>query len=241
MLTENPRKEIEAAIAAGDLNKLLGIGGMLHGHYCPFLAMGVKAGALALQKLRARSTGMEDLIALVETNNCFSDGVQMTTGCTFGNNALIFRDIGKTAFSLVTRSGEGLRIRVRAERVMRERSPEAAALFEKVVVRREGTDAESRRLSSLWSELSFRVIELPAEEVFEVAKVSLAVPPYARIFSNAVCSVCGESVMETRVRFKDGKPVCLACSDHEYYQLAGDGVSTVRGEPPVVSMKRESG
>ena len=32
---ENPRQEIEDAIAAGDLNRLLMISGMLHGHFCP--------------------------------------------------------------------------------------------------------------------------------------------------------------------------------------------------------------
>ncbi|MBN2352641.1 MAG: TraR/DksA C4-type zinc finger protein [Spirochaetales bacterium] len=228
MDVENPRREIEEAVAAGDLTTLLKTSGMLHGHFCPFLAAGVKAGALAMRELRARSTGMEDLLAIVETNNCFSDGVQMTTGCTFGNNALIFRDCGKTAFSLVARDGEGLRVRVRAERVMQERSPEATALFEKVVVKRAGGAEEGRRLSALWRELSFRVIGLPDEEVLDVARVSVEVPPYARIFASATCSVCGESVMETRARFKDGKPVCLDCSGQEYGRLAGDGISIGR-------------
>jgi formylmethanofuran dehydrogenase subunit E len=40
---DNPRQEIEEAIAAGDLSRLLRMTGMLHGHFCPFSAMGVKA------------------------------------------------------------------------------------------------------------------------------------------------------------------------------------------------------
>ncbi|MBN1838174.1 MAG: TraR/DksA C4-type zinc finger protein, partial [Spirochaetales bacterium] len=228
MTEENPRQEIEEAVAAGDLPKLLVISGMLHGHYCPYSALGVKAGARAMRELRTQSTGMEELVAIVETNNCFSDGIQIVTGCSFGNNALIFRDYGKTAFTLARRNGEGLRISVRADRVMEERSPEATQLFEKVVVERAGSEEEGRRLSSLWRQLSFQVIELPDEEVFDIQSVLIEVPSYARIFASATCSVCGESVMEPRARVRGGETLCLACSAQEYYQLAGDGITTVR-------------
>ena len=225
---ENPRQEIEDAIYAGDLHKLLQISGMLHGHYCSFSALGVKAGARAIKELGIRkSTGMEEVVAIVETNNCFSDGVQIVTGCSFGNNAFIYRDYGKTAFTLAHRSGEGVRISVRADRVMEERSPEASELWEKVVVKRGGTEADRKRLNKLWKELSFRVLALPDEEVFDIKKVNADVPAYARIFASIKCSVCGESIMEPRARMKEGKPICLPCSDQEYYQLAGDGISTV--------------
>jgi formylmethanofuran dehydrogenase subunit E len=135
---ENPREDIEKAVASGDLRTLLRISGMLHGHYCPFSALGVKAGTRAMRDLTATSTGMEELIAIVETNNCFSDGIQIVTGCTFGNNALIYRDFGKTAFTLAHRDGEGIRVAVKSDRVMEQRSEETTELFEKVVVRREG-------------------------------------------------------------------------------------------------------
>jgi formylmethanofuran dehydrogenase subunit E len=227
MNKENPRREIEDAIDAGDLNRLLKMNGMLHGHFCPFSAIGVKAAARAVQELGVRSTGMEEVVAIVETNNCFSDGVQFVTGCSFGNNALIYRDFGKTAFTLAKRSGEGIRISVRADRVMEERPPEATELWERVVVKRSGNEADSKRLSELWKELAFRILELPDEEVFDIKKVTVDIPAYARIFTSVKCSICGENVMEPRVRMKDGKPVCLACSNQGYYQLAGDGISTI--------------
>jgi formylmethanofuran dehydrogenase subunit E len=227
MNEENPRQEIEEAMDAGDLNRLLEMSGMLHGHFCPFSAMGVKAAARAVRELGVRSTGMEEVVAIVETNNCFSDGVQFVTGCSFGNNALIYRDFGKTAFTLAKRSGEGIRISVRADRVTEERPPEANELWEKVVVKRSGSEADSKRLNELWKELAFRVLELPDEEVFDIKKVTVDVPAYARIFTSVKCSVCGENTMEPRVRMKDGRPVCLACSNQEYYQLAGDGISTI--------------
>jgi formylmethanofuran dehydrogenase subunit E len=227
---QNPRQEIEEAIAAGDLPRLLRMNGMLHGHFCPFSAVGVKAAARAVRELDVKSRGMEDVVAIVETNNCFSDGVQFVTGCSFGNNALIYRDYGKTAFTLARRTGEAVRISVRADRVMAERSPEAVNLFQRVVVERGGTDAEREWLNELWQELAFRILELPDEDIFDIKRMTIDVPAYARMFGSVHCSVCGESVMEPRARLREGKPVCIPCSDQEYYQLAGDGIS-VRGGP----------
>jgi formylmethanofuran dehydrogenase subunit E len=226
---DNPRQEIEEAIAAGDLARLLRMTGMLHGHFCPFSAMGVKAAVRAVRELGVKSTGMEEVVAIVETNNCFSDGVQFVTGCSLGNNALIYRDYGKTAFTLAKRSGEAVRISVRADRVMEERTPEATQLFERVVVERSGTEIDRERLSELWKELSFKILGLPDEEVFDIKRITVEIPAYARIFANVNCSVCGENVMEPRARMKDGKPVCIPCSGQEYYQLAGDGISIVGG------------
>jgi formylmethanofuran dehydrogenase subunit E len=224
----NPRQEIEAAIAAGDLSRLLRMTGMLHGHFCPFSATGVKAAVRAVRELGVKSTGMEEVVAIVETNNCFSDGVQFVTGCSFGNNALIYRDYGKTAFTLARRSGEAIRVSVRAERVMEERTPEATQLFERVVIERGGTKTDKERLSELWKELSFKILALPDEEVFDINMMTVEVPTYARIFANVKCSVCGENVMEPRVRMKNSKPVCIPCSGQEYYQLSGDGISIVQ-------------
>jgi len=228
MTPVNPRKAIEDAIYAGDLPGLLQTSGMLHGHFCPFSALGVKAGARAVRDLGVRkSTGMEEVIAIVETNSCFSDGVQITTGCTFGNNALIYRDFGKTAFTLARRSGDGIRISVLADRVKAERTPETNELWEKVVVQRRGSDAERDRLNELWRDLSFRTLDLPDDEVFEARQVKVEVPSYARIFASVQCSVCGESIMEPRARIKNGKPVCIPCSGQAYYQLAGDGIAVI--------------
>jgi formylmethanofuran dehydrogenase subunit E len=226
---DNPREEVEQAIAAGELPKLLRMTGMLHGHFCPFSAIGVKAAVQAARELSVESRGTEEVIAIVETNNCFSDGVQFVTGCSFGNNGLIYRDYGKTAFTLARRGGDAVRISVRAEPVMEERSPEVTELFERVVVQRSGTDADRERLGKLWKELSFRILDLPDEEVFDIERVTIEVPAYARIFASVRCSVCGEDVMEPRARVKDGKPVCIPCAGQEYYQLAGDGISIIGG------------
>ena len=89
------RQPIETMIRSGDLEGLLRQAEAIHGHLCPFVSLGVKAGQYAMKHLDTGSTGMEEVVAIVECNNCFTDGIQVVTGCTFGNNALIFRDLGQ--------------------------------------------------------------------------------------------------------------------------------------------------
>jgi len=135
-LPKNPRAPIEAMIREGDLEGLLKKAGELHGHFCPYVALGVRAGYGALKALGIeRNLGMEEVVAIVETNNCFSDGVQMTTGCSFANNALIYYDLGKTAVTVARRDGQAVRVAVRA---IREKGLRAALLLKRA---RDAADA----------------------------------------------------------------------------------------------------
>ncbi|MBE9570977.1 MAG: TraR/DksA C4-type zinc finger protein [Proteobacteria bacterium] len=229
---QNPRHVIRESIISGNLLKLLKKAGEFHGHFCPYLALGVKAGCRAVIDLGANSTGMEEVIAIIETNNCFSDGIQFVTGCTFGNNALIYRDYGKTAVTLAQRSsGAGIRVSVKADNhFLEEREPEAMRLFQTVVVNRKGTEDDRAKLMELWGQASFNMLDIPDSELFEVKKVTVEIPGYARIFDSVKCSICGENIMEPRVKVKDGRHVCIPCSGQEYYQLAGDGICLRRHE-----------
>jgi formylmethanofuran dehydrogenase subunit E len=225
---EHPRQEIEHAVAQGDQRKLLRLGGLIHGHYCPGLAMGVKAAYCAVRELRAKSTGMEEVLAIVETNSCFADGVQMVTGCTIGNNALIYRDYGKTAVTLAWRTGEAVRVSIKPDGLaLEKREPEAWALFNKVVKERSGTEEENKRLRHVWLETAFKVLDIPEDQLLSITRLKIEVPEYAHIFSSAKCAVCGENIMEPRARLKNGQSVCLPCSGQSYYQLAGDGISLI--------------
>src|SRR6056297_2881349 len=135
---KTPRYRINKMIKYQNMHDLLLKAGELHGHYCPYLALGVRASADALNRLNANSDGMEDLLAVVETNSCFSDGVQYTAGTTFGNNSLIYRDFGKTAVTFVKRgdSTENLRYYLKDSDLIEREYPKAAELFKKVIADR---------------------------------------------------------------------------------------------------------
>ena len=224
----NPRAATEALIRQGDLEGLLRKAGELHGHFCPYVALGVRAGYLALTALGIeQNLGMEEVLSIVETNNCFSDGIQVVTGCTFANNALIYRDLGKTGVTVAKRDGTAVRVALRADYSERfdARYPEAAALFARIVrERQEPTREEQTRLMQLWAETSERQLDVPADELFTVQHLQIEVPAYAPILDSARCAICGESVMESRARLVDGQPACIACALAPTYQLDGSGI-----------------
>lgn len=223
------RNEIERLIEVGNLAGLLNKAGELHGHLCNYLTYGVIAGYIAVHELGVKSTGMEEVIAIIETNNCFSDGVQMVTGCSFGNNALTYRDLGKTAVTVAKRDGVAIRIALDPDfEDSREKEyPEAHELWNRIVVRREkATPEEQGRMMRLFAEMSINELSKPVDEMFRIKRMKITVPEYAPIFASVRCSICGEKVMETRARLKEGKAVCMGCAGGEHYVLDGRGISS---------------
>jgi len=70
-------------------DELYKAGLLLHGHKCPAMPMGLRAGLAALEALGVERATDGQLTALVEIDRdhcatCYADGVQMATGCTFG-------------------------------------------------------------------------------------------------------------------------------------------------------------
>jgi formylmethanofuran dehydrogenase subunit E len=226
------RTEIEEMIDRNDLPGLLKKAGELHGHFCNYLAYGVIGGLYAIKKLGVTNTGMEEIIAIVETNNCFSDGIQMITGCSFGNNALIYRDYGKTAATISRRDGQAIRLVLNPEfeDSREEEYPEAYELFDKLVVKREeGSPEEFGRFMGLFAEMSVRELNVPAEKAFLIKEEKIELPAFAPIFDSVKCEVCGENVMKSRAVERDGKYRCIACSKDEHFELNGSGIMQRRG------------
>lgn len=195
-----------------------------HGHVCPFLALGIKMSDIAMKKIGIKSENIsslgEDILAIVETNNCIADGVQIATGCTLGNNSLIYFDLGKNAVTLTKRSNwEGVRVYIDAEKLNQKHiSSEAKELFNKVVVKREGGKEEALKLTMIWEETGWKMLEL-SEEEFEIEIVKVEPIERAPIFESLKCKKCGELAMATRI--KDG--LCLKCMGN-YYAVVGRGI-----------------
>jgi len=225
------RTEIESMIDNDDLAGLLHRTALIHGHHCVGSVMGVIAGHYAMKALDVKeNTGMEHVIAVVETNNCFSDGIQMVTGCSFGNNSMVYRDYGKTAFSLVKRSGEGVRLSTRPDLgdLLKDKDPETQRLYKEIVNQRDATPEEEERMMELNRRHCFNVLEIPAEKIFKIENVKVELPSYSRILESRVCPVCGEKYMETKGVERGGQHLCLGCGGGEYGQLDWAGIGIVK-------------
>jgi len=229
----DPREEVKELLRASDLAALLRQAARLHGHYCPGLAFGVKAGHAALQRLGFENTGMEELVAVVECNNCFVDGVQMTTGCSLGNNALIYKDLGKTAVTIMSRkTGSAVRIALKPRQWEREyasdKDKEAADLFRQVVKERQKDPEASRRMKELFREKSFETVTMSEEELFDIRDVPATFPEYAPIVDSETCEICGEEFMGTKKAEDNGDPVCMACAGAHCMAVLGPGICVLK-------------
>ncbi|MFZ5451180.1 MAG: FmdE family protein [Thermodesulfobacteriota bacterium] len=221
------RQHLEAMIRNQNLEGLLEQAETLHGHLCPFVGLGVKAGQYAMTVLNRQNTGMEEVVAIVECNNCFTDGIQAVTGCTFGNNALIFRDLGKNAVTVARREdGKAVRLVVRPDYRdnLMAKYPAAEPLFQKIVAERQGTPEELHRFHHIWGAIARRELQTPLEEQFHIQEKTITMPEYARIVNSLICDSCGEQIMATKSVEGNGRTLCRVCAGGRVYVLNGQGI-----------------
>ncbi len=222
---KHPRSELLQLIRSWNLKEIIKQAAILHGHFCPGLAIGTIAGAFLVKEMSWNPDGMENILVIAETNNCALDGVQFTTGCSIGNNSLIYRDYGKTAFTMTKRDGEGVRL------VLRENyqdyfgdNNDFQELFQKVIKERSGTEKDMNEFKRLARETALRILDVDVEKLFKIEQVKFKIPEYAPIHESIICSRCQESTMATRVIPKNGSVLCVSCANNEYYELNGHGI-----------------
>lgn len=222
----SPRKLILSNIWSGRTDRLMLDAAQIHGHFCPGVAMGVMMATRAMQIIRSNSDGLEDLLAIVETNNCISDGIQFVTGCTFGNNALIFKDYGKVAFTLTKRDGKGIRISSRADAkaYMKQAHPLFSESYKKVVGEQNHSEEEIVKFKQRGIEKAFATLTLDFDKLFKIEEVDVIVPNYAPSHESVKCEKCGEPVMATRIIESGEQQLCLPCAGMEGKVLTGDGI-----------------
>jgi formylmethanofuran dehydrogenase subunit E len=155
-----------------------------HGHLCPGLVLGYRAAKAGMDRIHALRSEDEELIAIVENNSCAVDAIQFMTGCTFGKGNLFFRDYGKHVYTLALRPhGCGVRVSLKAEVFREEERDERINL----------------------------ILSCDEKTLFDIRQVTVDLPHEARIHDSVPCSNCGEPVMETRVKKKEGKVYCIPC------------------------------
>lgn len=180
-----------------------------HGHLCPGLSIGYKAAKLAMARLEEVRAADEEVVAVVETDACSADAVQVLTGCTFGKGNFLYRDHGKMALTLFSRnSGRGLRVSVKPGAF--EPDPEHRTLLQKVM-QGLADEGERKRFKELHFQRSCDVLEMPDDQLFLLEEVQEEMPAKARIEPSEPCSRCGETAMRSKLEMVDGQAVCRSC------------------------------
>ncbi len=190
-----------------------------HGHFCPGLAIGIRASELALKEIGKAPD--EEIVAVVETDMCAVDAIQYLTGCTFGKGNLIFKDYGKNAFTFYRRrDGKAIRLVTRPSFIggvpLSKTSGDAMSLLSKLnkKMQEEGlTDEEQKIWQETRAAIIERIMESSLEDLFEIKTPSGPIPRKARILESLTCASCGEQVMETRTRRFHDQVLCIPCFD----------------------------
>jgi formylmethanofuran dehydrogenase subunit E len=192
-----------------------------HGHACPGLAIGFQAARTLMERLGVRRAPDEELLAIVETDACGADAIQVTTGCTFGKGNFIFKNYGKHAFSLMDRrKGKGVRVCLRPDAFKMDR--ESLSLSEKVQ-KDEASAREIKRYRQLQQERVKNILKADTESLFKIEEITPEIPAKARIMDSGICDFCRESTKVDLLRTIDGKKVCIPCVEKHGF---GNGLSS---------------
>ena len=243
ILKLNPRANFIRAVREKDTVSCLVKAAEIHSHFCPGIALGVMASVYGLWELGVESMYfdgiMEDLVAIVELNACFADGVQAVSGCTLGNNALVYRDLGRLAVTFARRGKEtGVRVRVGPDFVslVNHAAPGFYPLMEKVIKNREGSPEDMEAFREQAMTAAFSLVREPFEKLLIKEPVRPVLPEPAPIKPSFVCPDCGEEIMGTKiVQEGEKRGLCFTCARHPYFELEGQGI--VRVDQNVTTME----
>ncbi|PIE68145.1 MAG: formylmethanofuran dehydrogenase [Deltaproteobacteria bacterium] len=180
-----------------------------HGHVCPGLSIGYRAAKAGMTWLKENRSIDEEIVAIVETDACSADAVQVLTGCTFGKGNFIYKDYGKMALTLLSRqSGMGVRL------VLRDRAfalDETHLALLKKVVSGSADEEEKKNFQALHLRRSCDVLAMPEDALFVVKPMQMELPAKAPIEPSEPCSKCGEPTMRTKLEPSDGGRICRGC------------------------------
>jgi formylmethanofuran dehydrogenase subunit E len=183
-----------------------------HGHICPGLVLGYRAATAGMDWLKEHRAGDEEIVAVVETDSCGADAVQVVTGCTFGKGNFFYDDQGKMAFTFLSRNtGKGVRVVRKPVQEKPASYDRHGELMEKIRGDR-ATEEEKKEFRQVHLEKAYALLRMPLEDLFSVRPVERSLPPRARIEPSRVCARCGEPAMASRLMEIGGRELCRACA-----------------------------
>lgn len=195
-------------------NELFKAGLLLHGHKCPAMPMGLRAGLAALEALGVERATDGQLTALVEIDSehcatCYADGVMMATGCTYGKGNIRKLGYGKFVLTLIdNKTGRSVRVATRNEVIKRNQESEF------IQYRKKGIPASKIAPELIEPAMDFILCE-PTENLFNIGPVQEVklTPGRPHDFNTHICEACGEVMVERYTRIKNGKQVCIPCAE----------------------------
>lgn len=183
-----------------------------HGHTCMGVTIGYQAAKLGLKLLDEMRAVDEELIAIVETDACCCDAIQVLTGCTFGKGNFFYLDYGKMAFTFASRTaGKGVRLCLKPDIFQ---IPEREKVLAEKIASYNCSTEEQKEYETLYQQRGEQLFAGGPEAFFDIERFdTIHLPEKAPMAPSVACDVCKEMVMETKLTESGGHQVCRACQD----------------------------
>ena len=188
-----------------------------HGHICWASAAGVRAGLAALRKLGAKRAGASgDLHCILEIGDnhgaqCFADGVQYSTGCTYGKWNIEKTGWGKLAFTLIDKKNQ------KAVRVSYKPGLHHKKVAESNFMRKRGQGIPPTEIpkEEAWEMVDI-IWDTPEEELLSIGDINIYEwEEFGEIMGLIPCDQCGELVSKVYLRIVGESHMCIPCSGYE--------------------------
>ncbi len=184
-----------------------------HGHKCPAMPIGYRAGLSAMKKLGVEKASNKELYLFCENGPahaaaCFLDGVMASTGCTYGKGIAEKLNYGKNAIVLVD-----LKTKKAVRVSMRPAFFEKALNSEFVKLRKQKVEPKDIN-PELVIPLIKNVEQMDENVMFSISDIfekNVELPKGSFEWHN--CSKCNEIVFDNQSKIIDGKRVCIPCSE----------------------------
>ncbi len=191
----------------------LEFGQKFHGHKCPAMPMGLRAGAAAMNALGVERATDGQLLAYVDLGDdhcatCLADGLQVIMGTTFGKGNLKKTYKGKWAVTVIDRAkGKAVRVTPKAEAMLNNKKTKFFTDYRMLGKPASTVPAE------IADPLVERVMNAPADMLLNISEVFDYQPePKKDSFESFVCEECGEMTVMEYGRIKGDKKVCMDCA-----------------------------
>lgn len=145
-----------------------------HGHSCAGLAIGVRVAQAAVRELGA-IVDPYNLVAIVETNRCPVDAIQVLMHTTAGKQNLVYEAHNRNVFTFVRRpEGNGIRITVKDSGRGKD-DPVFEALRTKKITGK-ATPEEAKRFDAMMDARAAAILAAPEDQILIIEPVKIALP-----------------------------------------------------------------
>ncbi len=186
-----------------------------HGHRCPAMPMGLRAGLAAMKALGVERAPDKELQVLAETGEghaagCFLDGIMTATGCTYGKSNIKKLYYNKMAFTLIdVKSGRSVRVSIKNEML-------AQSLKSPFIEQRKAGVSPQDVPAEIADPVINKVLNVPEEKLLNIGEIKVVDLPKGKgVFEAEPCAKCGEITFINKLQETASGKVCIPCSSEE--------------------------